>query len=510
MKSPDIGSFEKYDVNGNPLSRKDIAKAMKINIIAGFFGLWWWAVAAGVPTTMLVECLSGSGVVIGLIVTLQQIAMLVQIPSALVFEKMPRRKKLWAILAICMRLLWLVPAVAPLIFHNTPSVAVTFVLGAVCISFMIAHFCSPIWQSWMADLIPASLSGKFWGFRQSIVMMSFLASTVAMGLILDHFPDPKTAGGNYNGFAIVFILATVAGVGDILIHMFVPEPAHTIKVKSVNLIEKIIEPLKNADYRNMTLTFAIWYFAIGLIGSFAIVYLKRVFMVNYTHLAMLVVSSSIGPVLFGILGGFLIDKMGARILSAILFAAGAVTFSVWFFIDDSFITLKLPLHVILKIPQPVFIIFIVNFIGGIINGWLGLAQFHMVNVMSPREGRGMAIATHWSLVGLLSAAGPLTGGIIMDYFSQNPLPYKLVTGVPFAYIHILIVISICIHLLICLPLILRIKAGAGEMEMADVFKGIKRGNPLRAASSLFNIYLEAFDLEKPTKTKKTNKDIGKP
>lgn len=493
--------FERLDVNGRLMSAQEISRGLKIGVLAGAIGMGWFAVCFGVPTTMLVESLSKSGVVIGLIVTLQQISLVIQIPAALFFEQLPKRKKMWAIAAFAHRLLWFIPAFAPLLFRNSESVALALIFVSITLSSALGQFCGPIWQNWMADLIPKSISGKYWGLRQSIVTIPFLIATYASGYVLDLFPHPNLPGGTYIGFAIVFSCAAVIGMIDIAIHTLVPEPAHGLNIRHRNIVRRILEPIMDQDFRWMTLTFAAWNLALGLTGSFSLVYLKRNFNVSYTHLSLLAMTSSIGPVLFGILNGYLVDKIGARLFGAILFILNALIAMVWFFVGNWSVSFSLPLLGQITMPQPVLLLLIANFISGTLTGGLVITQFHMLNMLAPRDGRGMAIAVHWSVVGLMAAAGPLFGGIIMDYFTDNPIKMHLITGEGFSYFHVLISMYYIIAMFICAPLLMKVRTQPKEMKIHEVFRAVKVGNPLRAVTTVINIYQTAFDLETPASEK---------
>ncbi len=496
-----MNDFERLDTEGKLMSHKDVSRGLKISVLAGFFGMWWFAVAFGVPCTMLIESLTESGVVIGLIVTLQQLALLVQIPSALVFEHLKKRKKLWCMLAYVHRILWFIPAFIPLLLPKSDSVVITIVFASITLSAVFAQFCGPIWQNWMADLIPKSISGRYWGLRQSTVTISFLFSTYLAGYILDIFPKPD-AGGSYLGFSIVFTYAALLGIIDIWIHSHVPEPAHGLYIVHKNLLKRIMEPLKNKDFLWMTLTFAMWNLALGLTGSFGLVYLKRNFNASYTHLALLAMSSTLGPVLFGILNGFIVDKIGARIFASMIFFLNALVSLVWFFASPANISFQMPLIGSVSMPQIVALLLVANFVSGTLCGGLVISQFHMLNLMSPKNGRGMAIAVHWSIIGLMAASGPLFGGMIMDYFTDNPVDIILPGGTVFSYYHVMITMYFIICTCICIPFMLKVKAKADDMALNQVFQSVRVGNPLRAVTTVLNIYQTAFDFNPQKKEEK--------
>lgn len=488
----DMNSTQKVHLDGRLMGDDEILRGLKVSTAAGFIGMAWFAITVGVPLTMLMESLTGSGVLIGLVVTIQQLTMVVQIPSALFFERLPSRRKLWGVLAIIHRALWFAPAFIPLLFCNTPSVAATIILSAIAVSSVFAQICGPMWQNWMAELVPSRMSGRFWGIRQSVVTISFLLTTAMSGWILDAFQNPRKTGGSYLGFTIVFTIAGILGILDIVVHMFVPEPRPGLCLKYERisgLIHRITAPLKIADFKWMTFSFALWYLACGIVGSFGIVYLKREFNFTYTQLSMLVVSASLGPVLFGILNGYIIDRIGARAFSAIIMFLAPLLGLSWFLLADFSVNI-----LGYSIPEPLLLLLVVNFFAGALGGGVGIAQFHMINLLSPKNGRGMAIAVHWTIVGLLAAFGPLIGGMVMDYMTNNPLGLTLFTDIKFSYMHMLILINIAIISLIGAPLMLKLKVSAGDMPLKEVLGSIKVGNPLRGISIVSGIYQTALGL----------------
>lgn len=487
----------------------EVYRALKISTIAGSLGMAWFAICFGVPITMLMESLSGTGVAIGLIVTIQQLSMLIQIPSALFFEGMPSRKNLWGVLAIAHRIFWFVPAFVPFLFSDTPSVAATAILAAIAASAVIGQVCGPMWQGWMADLIPEKISGRFWGIRQSIVTVSFLIATGFSGWILDLFPDPRKPGGSYTGFTIVFTIAAILGIVDIVVHMLVPEPKHGSYRKHVNLmdlVDRIVAPLKSKDFRWMTLSFSLWYLAFGIIGSFGMVYLKREFNFSYTELSMLAVSASIGPVLCGILNGHIVDRIGARTFCAILMFTVPLLSSAWFFLSYDKFMFGVPFLSAFTISEPMLLLLSVNLAAGALCGGVGICQMHLINVLSPKDGRGMAIAVHWTIIGLMSASGPIVGGMVMDYFTKFPFTWKLLSGVPFSFFHVLLIIHFLIICFVAAPLMLRVRVRAGELPIWEAVGSLRVGNPLRAVSIVYNIYQTGFDFAREEEPRKEHSD----
>jgi len=82
-----------------------------------------------------------------------------------------------------------------------------------------------------------------------------------------------------------------------------------------------------------------------------------------------------------------------------------------------------------------------------------VCQYRMAAEHFPHRGRTMAMAVHWSLVGLLGAIGPFLGGLIMDHFPAR-LSQKIFTGLPFSFYHAELILFTALLWLIAAPLLL--------------------------------------------------------
>jgi MFS family permease len=255
----------------------------------------------------------------------------------------------------------------------------------------------------------------------------------------------------------------------------------------------------------MTFSFSLWYLAFGIIGAFGMVYLRREFNFTYTELSMLAVSASLGPVLCGILNGYIVDKIGARTFCAILMSVVPLLSSAWFFLSRESFMFSLPFFNTFTISEPLLLLLSVNLVAGALCGGVGICQLHLINVLSPKEGRGMAIAVHWTIIGLMSAAGPIIGGMVMDYFTKFPFSWKLFTGIPFSFFHILLIFHFLIIFFVAAPLMLKVKVRAGELPIWEALGSLRVGNPLRAVSIVYNIYQTGFDFARDEGDKKNSR-----
>ena len=233
-----------FSTSGARLNSRRLRRALSLSILASSSGMFWLFAAFGMPISMLMESLGGKALLVGMVVTIQQVATITQIPVALLAERLKTRKFFWAITALIHRMVWIVPVLAITWLNPQSSAARWTILGALMVSAVFANANIPLWFSWLGDLVPDRMKSRFWGRRQGFTMIVYLLATFGAGWILDRFPDPQHPGGSYMGFVIVFTIAWISGLLDIVIHLFVPEPQAAPIERDGTMLQRILAPLR--------------------------------------------------------------------------------------------------------------------------------------------------------------------------------------------------------------------------------------------------------------------------
>ena len=298
--------------------------------------MFWGAVAFGIPLPLFMEAIGASGQQLGAIGSLRQLAMLAQIPAAFIVERMLRRKPLWAAVVFTHRAMWAIPAILPLVLPGRPDLYAIITIAALAFGDFLANLGSAPWMSWMADLLPAERSGRFWGTRQRIHSACLVLASGSYGLLLDHFP----ASEGLTGFSIVFAIAAMAGAGDILIHYQVHEPTPIPHPRAEPVWQRIVAPLRDRRFRRLTLALGAWSCAIsmpgisnGLPGFFNVVYLKESHGASYSQASLLFIASAVGGIFWTPWIGHLIDLHGARRVAQRLMLVGSAITLTWFLVS---------------------------------------------------------------------------------------------------------------------------------------------------------------------------------
>jgi MFS family permease len=448
------------DSHGRPISRRDLFVAMGVNTAAGSLGNAWLAMTYAMPLIMFMQAIGASGVVIGLVATVRLLAISAQIPAALATEHLEARKPFWYRYALVHRCLWFVIAAAAGWCSPHDKWLPIGVVALVGASEMLGNASAAPWLSWMADLIPISIAGRFWGIRQSITTVAFLMGLLLAGQIL----DATAIAGNAQprGFAIVFAIAACVGVGDILVHLYVREPRPALSPPGIAVHRRILAPFANRNFRLLTFAFGAWNFGLSMTVAFALVYLKRDFGVTYSQLAALSIAGAIGAIVTGYSVGDVMDRIGARLTGVILFLATPLTMAPWLYVNRATVSLG-PF----VFPQVIALLSLAGIVSGAIYSAVIVCQYRLASELTSPQGRTMSMAVHWSFAGLLSALGPVVGGLVMDYFpGPARLHLSIPSGLPFSFYHAQLLLFTGLLWLLATPMLLAIRQATPEATAA--------------------------------------------
>ena len=469
--------------NSSPFSEKEIPTSLRKIMLAGAVGVFFFMIVQNGPIPLLLEKLGAGGIAIGLTATLFQLGMLAQIPAAFITERLARRKVFWAATTITARAAIAIPGLFLLLFPQQQSSVVWITLLAIGFFSFLAQAGAPAWFSWMADLVPDSMRSGFWAKRQGVVMAASVASVGGTGWFLDRFPETSLVG-----FGWLLVFAAAMGVLDIVIHWHVVEPAPTPANRSLSTLKRIFQPLENRDFLYFTLAMCVWFFSLGFFGPFLNVYLKTAFGISYTHLSAIQLTGMLSSVVSSFVGGRLIERMGLRTYGLAMVVAVPVFSLGWFFLDGGATGL---LPILGNVPQPVMLLCISSLVAGGVYAGVGMLQLNLLTVLAPREGRTMAMAVHWSMIGVLSSAGPIAGGWVKDHFTAHPIDLTLYAGTPFSYFHAMLVFQALAIWLVMLPLLFRIRKSDGEWPLDQAVVDIFIFTPLRSVRNAYNFNLAA-------------------
>ena len=453
------------DVHGRPISHAEVKQSLRISVFAGALGMIWMNMTILMPVNLFLEAIGAGGVLIGLLTTARLLASCMQIPAALLSERLGARKPFMVIAGVIHRMLWFGIAALALCWKPGAWWLPYAVIAVSGFSDLFANATGAAWFSWMTDLVPGATSGRFWGRRQSIVTIAGLGGMALAGYLMDTFQNPLTGKTTPFGFAVVFAIAAVCGTADILLHMVPREPMPGIRPVHASLLRRILAPLDNPDFRRLIAAMGLWTFGATMIITFSYVYLKRFFPVTYTHVSALMIAFSLGIVTTGFSLGSLIDRIGARKLTLCLFFLAPLASMAWFFVDATFVTFRLPWLGFYTLPQVIVVQVPAMFLTGIAINGMFPCQVRLMTHFSSASGRTVSISLYWTVVNLVGAIGAFSGGCLMDWFTAHPIACTLRNGTGFSFFHVIVLLFAGVTWLLAAPLIAGIRTKVDPVSL---------------------------------------------
>ena len=121
---------------------------------------------------------------LGLITALPGFLGLIQIPGAIWGRSFPSYKAFIRIPSIIYRFLHLPLAFLPLLALNT-DVKLAIIVGCVSLAAAVINIVNPIYNDWLAEMVPENSRGAFYANRNSIMMAIGASVGLLGGLLVD-------------------------------------------------------------------------------------------------------------------------------------------------------------------------------------------------------------------------------------------------------------------------------------------------------------------------------------
>jgi MFS family permease len=320
---------------GNPLRR-----ALGLVTLSWVFGSVWATAIGGAPFSLFARDLHASELQIGILAALPFLASLVSMPASLLTERTGARKKIFLFSLYTQRLLWIPIALIPLYMMTRSgargsSSAVLVFMALILLMHGFGAVGGPGWLSWMADIVPSRVRGKYFSRRRQWGILSAIPAAIGAGWILDHLVPTGDAFGTLRICAILFLCSAVFGVIDIHLFRYVPDVPMEPR-RRTSALKLLAGPLRDRQFLLFGGFVATLTFAVSFMGQFVTFYLiDRVGVTGTGIQLMLLVAPMIAQLLVLPVWGHAADRMGKKPVMAIA-ALGLVPVGfAWCFVSPS-------------------------------------------------------------------------------------------------------------------------------------------------------------------------------
>jgi len=379
------------------------------------------SLVSGAYIVKFIQLLGGSDAWIGVFTAIPSLIGLLQIPGAIWGRRYPYYKRFVLPGGLLWRLLY-IPLIGAPFLPIPATVNLFLVLGCVSFASVAIQLVSPIYNDWLAEMVPANSRGWFFSRRNAMQAVVGAIASFAGGFILDSF---SKAGLDRQGFAIVFGLGIVFALVSQLYFNRMTELVRESPIRS-NLREGIRamgSPFQDREFRKTLVFLFAFVFATGFAGNLFGAYAFESLKMSMTALQFTAICHAAGNVASIRIWGFLGDKYGNKPVLAILTVGIATTPLPWVFCrpgEDLFNAAILGAGHILA---------------GICWGGISVCQFNILLATAREDDRANYIGAGMALQALVGALAPLLGAVFMAQM-------RPIVGVASAYHWVFIVTMI--------------------------------------------------------------------
>ncbi|MFN7146000.1 MAG: MFS transporter [Myxococcota bacterium] len=304
------------------LSPRWLRRSLSVSVAEGMLAEVVTACTGGAVLTAWALHLGFGPAALGIVCALPIVAQVFHLPAALLTQALGSRRLSLGAVALA-RLVWLALLAIPLL--DLPLVAARAVfVGTVAASALLGVIGNNAWVAWMADLVPASMQGRYFGRRTAAATLCATASALLTGVGVDH---ARRVGAEEEMLVALAVLAAAAGVG--CFGLMARQRDRRRSRRDTPPLATLLEPLRDPALRPLLAYQLAWNAAVGLGASFFALYMLRDLRMGFTLVTLHATAAATARTLAAPAWGRLLDRVGGgRVLAACTFGLSA-TVLVW-------------------------------------------------------------------------------------------------------------------------------------------------------------------------------------
>jgi len=377
--------------------RPEIRKHLRIITTEGFSAIVVLQLLAGPFQTGYLLLLGATSSQIGLVIAITTLVNVLQILAAVWMQTRMQNRKPWMIVfGFFHRFLWVGCGLIPLLLPETWWVSAYIIIYTM--AFTSNAFITVIWTTLVGDVVPASVRGKYLGFRNTVLWGWAIVVVVLGGQVLKWVPG-------MDGYLILFAICAVFAAINVLFFGLYPNVPLQHPPNN-GLLPMLKKPIMDRSFMKAISFLAVWLFIQGIVVPLYSYVMLKVLGVPIDMVSIITVVQMGAMVLAYYVWGLLNAKYSTRLV---------------LFWTLPFIAMSCFSWVGLAI-LPVTIVLVLShlFLGAGLGGFNQLV-FSFIIGDTPKEERPMYVAVYSALTGFAAFLGPLVGGWLYGLLSETPL-----------------------------------------------------------------------------------------
>lgn len=401
-------------VKDSDILSEKVKQSIRMSIYESALSTILMTLVGGAFLTGFALSLGASNFQIGIIAALPTFANLTQILGSYLITKTGKKKYICLNAAVFYRIVWLIIVLMPFfIFRNSlTDLRVWLFVVAIALASVFASLAGVAWLSWITELIPESIRGRFLSNRNAVGLSAAMFFALLGGQFIDRWKSiRKDIEWQSYGFSILFAAGLLCGFIALLFLLRMPDSKQTRPEDNKPFFSALALPLADTNFRKFIFFSAYWGFAVSLVSPFFNVYLIQYLGIAFSVIATLDLVNGIFNILSVRIWGKLTDKFGNKPLLFICTVGASFFPFFWLFANK----------------QNYYAIWFAYIIAGLSWSGIGVNSAGLMMRLSPLENNSVYFAVFAAITGLFSAIAPIVGGSlgkILENISLN-LSFKI-------------------------------------------------------------------------------------
>lgn len=385
-------------------------RALRLVLYDGLASEAMGTLTAGVFLVGFAVELGASNVAIGVLAAVPFFVQLTQLPAVVLVERLRTRRAICFWSAGIGRTFLLAAALAPAL---GPTTGIAVLIGAIAVYQGLGAIGGCSWNSWMRDLVPASIFGRFFGRRTAATtalatVLAFLGG-VGLDLWKRHVPEHAALG-----YSCLFAVSSAIGLFGVYLLSITPDQPMAPAERRTHPLEMLSAPLLDINFRRLIVFLSFWNFAANLAAPFFTVYMLRTLDYSMTQVMTLTIASQVSNLASLELWGSLIDRFSNKAVLGVSAPLFIVCMFAWAFTDLPW-TRGVTFYLLL----------LIHVLMGLATAGVALASNNIAMKLSPPRQATAYLAVRSVVTSACAAVAPIVGGYSADFFASHQMTLAL-------------------------------------------------------------------------------------
>jgi MFS family permease len=371
-------------------------KGLRIMLLEGIPANIIGSLLGGPLQTAFLLYLGFTSAQIGIVLAIPSFTLLIQIVVAFAMQKWRNRRFFVLLFGVGHRILWVATGLIPLLSPHAAWVPLYILL--FLFSFTSAQISGIIWTSLMADAVPPSVRGKYFGIRNTIHFAVVCTTLLVGGQIMEWLPGST-------GFTVLYVVSALCIVWNGWELARYPNPPFQPS-ENGSSVSMLFRPFADKAFMSATIFIALFLLAQNIAVPLFSYAMLNILKLNYSEVTLITMLQNVAMMVSYYYWGVLNGRYPARKLLLWTFPLIAGSCFAW-----------LGMSVLPAMP----ILIIVHILLGVGLGGYNLLVFNFLIGDSPKSERPMYVAVFSALTGFAGFLGPLGGGWLYKAADDGPL-----------------------------------------------------------------------------------------